>query len=136
MPSWSLAFPGFALTLVYFVYFVVNYLSQNRLDHLAVDIGQAVVTALEFEGQFRVIDAEAMEDGGVEVMDVYRVAGDVVGEVIGGAVGHSRLNASSGHPDSEASWVMVSTIVIFGQFALTVGGSSKFAAPDDERLVE
>ncbi len=59
---------------------------QNWADDRAGDVGQAVVAALVLERQPRVVDAQAMQDRGVQVVDVDRVAGDVVAEVVGLAV--------------------------------------------------
>ena len=56
-----------------------------------LDIGQAEVAALVAVGQARVVDPQEVEDGGVQVVDVDRVLDDVVGEVVGLAVGDPRL---------------------------------------------
>ena len=71
-PSWSLQRSGGS--------------GQDRLDDLAVNVGQAEVAALEAVGQPCVIDAQEMQDRGVEVVDLDRVLDDVVGEVVGLAV--------------------------------------------------
>lgn len=75
-----------------------------------MDVSEAVVAALELEGEFGVVQTEAMEDGGVEVMDVDGVLGDVVTEVIGGAEGEAGLDAAAGHPDGEAAGVVVTAV--------------------------
>ena len=49
-------------------------------------VGQAVVPALVLERQPGVVDAQAVQDRGVQVVDVDRVRGDVVAEVVGRAV--------------------------------------------------
>ncbi len=41
------------------------------------------MAALELEGQLRVVDAQAVQDRGVQVVDVDRIADDVVAEVVG-----------------------------------------------------
>ncbi len=61
-------------------------------------IGEAVVAALELEGELFVVDAELVEDGGVEVVDADGILGDVVGVVVGLADGLSRLDAAAGEP--------------------------------------
>ena len=50
---------------------------------MAVHVGQAEVAALESEGEPFVVDAEQVQDRGLEVVDVDRVAGDVHAEVVG-----------------------------------------------------
>ena len=49
-------------------------------------IRQAEVSALELERQAFVVDAQAREHGGVQVVDVDGVFGDVVAVVVGFAV--------------------------------------------------
>ena len=109
---------------------------QDRLHDVAGDVGQAVVAALELERQPRVVDAQAVQHRRVQVVDVDRVAGDVVAEVVGLAVGHARLDAAAGQPDGEAARMMVAAVVVGGQLALAVDGAAELAAPDDQRVVE
>ena len=49
-------------------------------------VGQAEVAALELVGQPGVVDAQQVKDGGVQVVDLDRVADDVVREIVGLAV--------------------------------------------------
>ena len=53
-------------------------LGQQLFDDLAVHVGQAVVAALELERQPGVVDAQAVQDRGVQVVDVDAVVRDVV----------------------------------------------------------
>ena len=82
------------------------------------------------------VDAQAVEHGGVEVVDVDGVFKDVVGEVVGFADGLTGFDAAAGAPKGVASWVMVATEAGFGDVALAVGGASEFAAPDDQGIFE
>jgi len=61
-------------------------------------VGQA---ALEFVGQAFVVDAEWVQHGRLEVVDVDGVFGGVVGEVVGLAEGEVAFDAAAGHPDRE-----------------------------------
>ena len=54
------------------------------------DAGQPLVEALELEGEPFVVDAQAVQDRGVQVVDVDRVLDDVVAEVVGLAVDRCR----------------------------------------------
>ena len=45
-----------------------------------MNVGQAEVAALEFEGEPRVIDAHAVQNGGVEIMHMHGIFDDVVAE--------------------------------------------------------
>ena len=63
---------------------------------------QSHIEPLEFHAQPSVVDAEAMEDGSVQVMDVYWVGNDVIAEVVGLAMDDARLNARARHPNGKA----------------------------------
>ena len=103
---------------------------------MSVDVGEAVASALEFVGEFFVVDAHLVEDGGMEVVDVDGVPGDVVGMVVGLAEAESRLDSPAGHPDCKAARVMVAAVIGFRQFTLAINCSTKFTAPDDQGVVE
>ena len=72
---------------------------QNLAQHFTVHIGQAEVAALELVGQPGVVDAQAVQHRGVQVVDVDRVANDVVAVVVGLAVSDARLDPAAGQPD-------------------------------------
>ncbi len=82
------------------------------------------------------IDAEAAQDRRLDVVYVNGIGYDVVGEIVGFAVGDAGLNAASGHPHREAAGMVVAAVVAVHQLALAVDGPAEFAAPDDERVVE
>src|SRR4051794_16685363 len=55
---------------------------QDRLDRVGrLDAGQALVEALVLDRQPGVVDAELVQDGGVDVADVDGVLDDVVAEL-------------------------------------------------------
>jgi hypothetical protein len=72
-----------------------------------LDSGEALVEALERESEAFVINAKAMEHGGIKITDVRGVLNDVVAEVIGLAVGRPAFDASTRHPHAEAAAVVV-----------------------------
>ena len=59
---------------------------QQPLDDLAVHVGQAEVAALEAVGQLGVVEAQQVQDRGVQVVDVDLVLDDVEAELVGLAV--------------------------------------------------
>ncbi len=102
---------------------------------MAVDVGEAVLAALEFVGELGMIDTELVEKGGVEVVDVHGflvVLGgvgvdggpvfidDVVTEVIGLAEGHAGFDTTTCGPEGEAAGVVVAAVVFAGELALAV----------------
>ena len=61
-------------------------LGEEGFDDVAVDVGEAVVAALEAVGESGVVEAEEVEDGGLEVVDVDFVLSDAEAELVGLAV--------------------------------------------------
>src|SRR6516165_3568425 len=103
---------------------------------MLLDAGQAHVESLELEAQPSVVDAQAVENRRIHVVDVDRVGNDVVAEVVGFPKHDSRLDATAGHPGWEAPWVVVAAVVFTAQLALAVDRSAKLAAPDHQGVVE
>ena len=99
-------------------------------------IGQPIVPALEFERQFFVVDAEAMQHGGVQIVDVNRVLGDVVAEFVGRAVGHASFDTAAGQPDAETAWVMVAAVVLPRERSLAINRAAELTGPDHECFIQ
>ena len=100
------------------------------------DAGEALVEATEGEGEAVVIEAELVEDGGVEIPDVVGVPGDVPGEVIGFTEYRARFDTRAGEPDGEAAAVVIPAGDGGVGAALGVDGAAELAAPDDEGVFE
>ena len=109
-------------------------LRKERPDDVALDVREAIPTSLVLEGQPLVVDAEQVEQRGLEVVDVHRVAHDVVPELVGLAVRDAALHAAAGHPDRERSRMVIPPVVVDRQLALRVVGAAELAAPDHERM--
>ena len=103
---------------------------------MLLDARQPHVQPLEFEAQPAVVDAQAMEDGGVQVVDVHGIGDDVVAEVVGLAVNHPRLDACAGHPEGEALRMMITAVIVAGELALAVDRPAKLTAPDHQCVVQ
>src|SRR5260370_1983950 len=109
---------------------------HNFPHHIAVHIRQPKIAALVAVYQARVIDAQAMEDGGVEVVDVDGIADDVVAVIVGLAVADAGLDAAAGEPHAEAAAVMVAAMIGGGELALAVHGAAELSAPEDQGIVQ
>ena len=95
---------------------------------------RAVVDLQSFpprHGELAGVEAELVEDGGVDVGDVVAVFDGVEAELVGFAVGDAAFDAAAGHPDGEAVGVVVASVA-----ALGAGGSAELGGPDDEGFVE
>ena len=78
------------------------------------------------------IEAKEMEQGGVKVMHVNRVLGDVESEIVGFTMDMPRFEAATGHPEAEASIMMIAAIVA----ALYHWGATELAAPDYDGVIK
>ena len=52
-------------------------LSQNVSNHVAVYVGQTIIAALNAERQACMVKSEHVQQRGVQVVDVYRMVGNV-----------------------------------------------------------
>ena len=60
---------------------------EDGFDEAAVDVGEPELAALVGVGEPFVIEAEAVEEGGLEIVDVDGILDDVEAEFVGGAIG-------------------------------------------------
>src|SRR5207245_1343823 len=104
--------------------------------HLSMNVGQAIIAALEPEGEFGVLQAEEVKDGGVQIVDVDFVFDRVETEFVGFAVNDARFDAAAGEKDGVAVRMMVAANLAWFQLALHHGCATEFAAPNDKRFIE
>ena len=116
-------------------------LGEDAWDDFAVCGGsdEALVEALVGEVEAVGVDAEEVEEGGLEVADADRVFGGVVADVIGLTI-DAGFDAGACHPHREGVRVVVAADEAFLELAVHVvlhhGGAPEFAAPDDEGFIE
>ena len=65
------------------------------MHHVAVYIREPVVATLVLKCQLCVLDAQQMHDRGIQIMNVNRVADDIVGIVVGFSVRNSSSDTSA-----------------------------------------
>src|SRR5262249_20305640 len=112
-------------------------LREDAFDYMGLlDPGELHVEAAELVGEARVVDPEAVQHGGVQVAEVDRVLGDVVGEVVGGPILHAAPNPAPGEPDAEAAAVVVAPHARVAELPLAEGGAAELGGEEDERIVE
>ena len=107
---------------------------QNALHDVTMNVGEAEASALVAVGQFGVIDSAEVEDGGLHVVHVDGVLGDVPSEFIGLPVGRSGFDPAPRHDPTVGSSEVVASGRLLGVAGavLTKGGASEFASPNDE----
>ena len=99
---------------------------------MAVDVGQATFDAVVVEAQALVIEAEQVQDRGVEVVDSGNVLDRHMSEVVGRPVAVAGLHARAGKPDGESLRVMVAAVGAF----LEGGHSAELGHESHERVLE
>src|SRR5438874_4987764 len=107
--------------------------AQDVGDDVAINVGQTLVAALVEVGQFLVVQAETVQDGRVNVVNVGLLLDGLEAEIVGRAVTHAALDAASGQPHRETIRIVVAARLAL---AFAEGHSPELAAPDDERAVE
>ncbi len=96
-----------------------------------VNIGEAHITAAVTEGELRVVDAQQVQHGGVQIVDGHFVLHDFVAVIVGRPEGRAAFDAAAGHPHREGEGIVISPIL-----ALSEGRAAKLAGPDDQRAIE
>ena len=71
------------------------------------------------------VEAELVQDGGVDVGDVVAVLGGVEADLVGGAVDDALPQPAPGPPDAEAEDVVVAAVG-----ALSAGGAAELGGED------
>src|SRR5262245_15839261 len=103
-------------------------LCDGFLDNVSMNIGETELASLKAIGQTFVIEAELVEQGGVQVVDVRSAFGDAEAEFIGCAVDMSRFESAAGDPHGERIDVMIAAD---GFADLAQRRAAELAAPDD-----
>jgi hypothetical protein len=131
-----IVFPG-KLTGKKFGFVTADLLGKNFFhDPTFFDTGEALVEPFEGIAETIMVNPHQVQNGRIQVADMDRVFQNVVTEFICFAVHNSTLHATTCHPDRKAFWVMIASIVGFAQWALAIDGSSKFAPPYYECVIQ
>lgn len=79
------------------------------LDHRSVHVGQSERATGKSERQSLMVDAQLVQDGRLDVMDVNGIFDRMKSQVVGFADRLSGPHATAGHPHRERLRVMVAT---------------------------
>ena len=96
-----------------------------------IGVGESVVAAVVGVGEAPVVEAEGMQEGGLEVVDRDHVLHGPVSELVGRAVGITGLESASGQPQREAVAVVVAAVG-----PLRDREPAELAGPEDDGRVE
>ena len=89
-------------------------LPQDAIDNFARNVGQSEISSLVAIGHLLVIDAQLMQNRGVQIMDVDWILRDVVAEFVGFAIDHATFDTGTGHPLGVTAGMMIAAVVGFG----------------------
>ena len=106
---------------------------ENPTHHLAVDIGQSILPPLVLEQESFMIDPQQVQDRRVEIVNVDRILGDVVREVVGASMDMALFHPRPGEHRREATRMMVAAALLFG--SLGIDRSPELSSPDDKRVL-
>ena len=82
------------------------------------------------------VDAQTVEDRGVQIVGGYGFLDDVVGEVASFSVADAAFDPTAGEPDAEAARVVVAAILGWREFSLAVDRAAELAAPDNKSFIK
>ncbi len=106
-----------------------NYTGRHGASELLIE-------PLELERELVVVDAQAVKKGRIEIPYRDWILDHVIAVVIGLTIGDARTHAASCHPRGVAARMMIASVVILREAALTVDGTAKFTCPDHQRVIE
>ena len=109
--------------------------TSGRIENLLLEVSFVEIdpfgAALVHVNDFRMIETEQAEDGGVQVVDVNLVFDRMQAEFVGFPNDLSAFFPATSHPHGEAGRVVVAPVSF-----LTHRGKSEFSTPDDQCLVQ
>ena len=115
-------------------------LSNEFVNNAAFNVRQPEVAAGVAVGELLVVEAQEVQNRGVQVVDVDAVLDGLEAEVVGRAVDVAAAHAAAGQPHREAVVIVVAAVDLAGVRALLRQfdrrRAAELAAPDDERFVQ
>lgn len=107
-------------------------LRDDRMNYVAVDVGQAEVAARVAIGKLGVVETHEVQNGRVKIVRMHRIFCGRGAIFVGHPVTVSPLDSSTGEKASKVS------IEVSAAFRIGVlpGSAAKLGAADDERIVE
>src|SRR5437016_408032 len=113
-------------------------LSREKLTHhRPMNVGEAIVAALEAVDQFGVIKTEQVEDRRLQVVDVDLVPGDGEPKLVGFAMRIAALDAAARQPHGVTVGIVVTAQEFAGRgTALAERRAAELAATDDQGVIQ
>ena len=83
------------------------------MDHIAMHIGEAEVSAAVTVRQLRMVDPHQMQDGGVQIVNVRAILDCGESKLVSRSICHPPLHTTARHPDGEAVIIVVASVGTF-----------------------
>src|SRR5579863_5393718 len=109
---------------------------ENVVHDLTAHVGQAEVAAAVKKRQLGVIEAELVEHGGMEVMDMDGILHGFPAEIVSGSVGQTLLEAASGHHHGVAQVVVAAATVFEAGVSVARRRAAELAADHDDSFLQ
>ncbi len=82
---------------------------QNPAHHFPKNIGEPKVATTVAVGEAFVIEAEEMQEGGVQIVEMHLVNFGGLARRIGGSVAQPSFDAATGHPHRESHMIVIAS---------------------------
>ena len=88
---------------------------------------------MPIQEEVAIVQAQQVQNGGVEIVHAYAILNGFESDVVGGAVNSAALSPAAGHPDTEAA-----RAVVAARLAVALGDrqAPEFPAPHDQRGIQ
>src|SRR5687767_9197766 len=111
-------------------------LCENTFNDMTAYISKSVTSPLVFINKFFMIITKQVQDGSLKIMHMNRILGNIISKFVRFPIDDSGFHTSSGHPDTKATGVMITAIIIRLERSLTIVGTAKFSAPDHQCFIQ
>lgn len=105
-------------------------------DSRFLNAGKTKVQSLKTVTELFMVDPHEVHDRRVKISNMDGILGDVVAEIVGRSVRRAGLHAATSHPDCVTPRMMIPPALGTVPFALASNSTPKFAAPNDQRIIE
>ena len=103
---------------------------KDVTHHLAMNIGQPIVTPLKFVSETFVVDPKLVQDRGLQIVDVDGLFHCIHGQLVGSSIRNAGLDATAGHPYRKRIGVVVATpLGAVVDISLQEWGAPEFPSP-------
>src|SRR5262245_19230720 len=109
------------------------------MDYVSGDIGQAEISAAVMVSEPGMVNAQQVQNGRMQVVNVDRFVDHLESEIVGSAVDHPSFDASAGHPHCECERVVIAAVLKSGSTVTSRfdhGRAAEFGTADHERIVK